>query len=231
MTAQKYCLGFVFNQDLTKVLMLKMLKLYPGKLNGVGGKIKDGESPEWSMYRELYEETRMASNDVFVFKKVVTLTFSDGIELHVFGTRLKGSRASAWDPWYPNNLGPEGHTLDWYHVDLLDDRLFELAGDGNVPYLVQLALRTLQRETIKETPMGAVLVPTTDYEDVKKSFDGLGITYTEREVTFHKMLVLGRVLHVFNLDGAFMHSIPIGAETGRIQCTESNISEIPKESE
>ncbi len=54
-----YVTGFVFSKDLQHVVLLE--KLSPawqkGLLNGVGGKIEDGESPIQAMVRECEEET------------------------------------------------------------------------------------------------------------------------------------------------------------------------------
>lgn len=56
---KKYCLGFCFNRNATEVLLIH--KLRPAwqlhKLNGIGGKIEEGESPYAAMCREFKEET------------------------------------------------------------------------------------------------------------------------------------------------------------------------------
>jgi len=55
---EKYACGFMFNQERTHVALIN--KLRPSwqynKLNGVGGHIEDGESPEEAMSREFMEE-------------------------------------------------------------------------------------------------------------------------------------------------------------------------------
>jgi len=55
---EKYVCGFMFNQERTHVALIN--KLRPSwqynKLNGVGGRIEDGESPEEAMSREFMEE-------------------------------------------------------------------------------------------------------------------------------------------------------------------------------
>lgn len=47
-----------------------------GKLNGVGGKIEPGETPEFAMSREFYEETGIANSSV-EWKHCVTLEGAD----------------------------------------------------------------------------------------------------------------------------------------------------------
>jgi 8-oxo-dGTP pyrophosphatase MutT (NUDIX family) len=61
---QKYVLGFVFDECLDRVLLIKKLKCPPGlesmigSLNAIGGKLdRLGESPEMGMSRECKEES------------------------------------------------------------------------------------------------------------------------------------------------------------------------------
>lgn len=55
---QDYVVGFAFNSDKSKVVLI--LKNRPawqaGKLNGIGGKIDPGETPHEAMVREFQEE-------------------------------------------------------------------------------------------------------------------------------------------------------------------------------
>lgn len=66
MSEVSYCLGFIFNEDETKVLMLKKNKpdWQLGMLNGIGGKreLFDG-SMEGSMVRECTEETKIITTE------------------------------------------------------------------------------------------------------------------------------------------------------------------------
>lgn len=51
---RQYVLGFLFNENLTKVVLVrkKRPEWQCGLLNGVGGKIEDGEPPLDAMVRE-----------------------------------------------------------------------------------------------------------------------------------------------------------------------------------
>lgn len=57
----RYCLGFLFSEapEYRSVCLIRKTKpeWQRGKLNGVGGKIKDGELPLVAMRREFMEET------------------------------------------------------------------------------------------------------------------------------------------------------------------------------
>lgn len=55
----RYVTGFAFSEDRTKVVLIQKTKpeWQAGKLNGVGGKVEDNESPGEAMVREFKEET------------------------------------------------------------------------------------------------------------------------------------------------------------------------------
>ncbi len=59
MSIQKYVLGFALDYDLRKVILIRKEKplWQKGKLNGVGGKIEEGESSLDAMIREFEEES------------------------------------------------------------------------------------------------------------------------------------------------------------------------------
>ena len=61
----RYVLGFMFDQDHKKVLLVE--KTSPawqaGKFNGVGGKLEDGERAVDAMVREFREETGIATDE------------------------------------------------------------------------------------------------------------------------------------------------------------------------
>lgn len=59
MSTQYYCVGFAFSEDRTHVLLLRKNRpaWQAGKLNGVGGKVEEGEPPLDAMVREFREET------------------------------------------------------------------------------------------------------------------------------------------------------------------------------
>lgn len=83
----QYCIGFAYyNTSSTKVILIEKQKpeWQKGLLNGVGGKIEDGETPLFAMQREFKEETDLTVND---WEEYCTLTFSDCI-LHVFRANI-----------------------------------------------------------------------------------------------------------------------------------------------
>lgn len=63
-TMKKYCLGFMFNKKLTDVLLIEKQKpeWQKGFINGIGGKIEQGENSLDAIIREFREETGIDSN-------------------------------------------------------------------------------------------------------------------------------------------------------------------------
>jgi 8-oxo-dGTP diphosphatase len=59
MEMKQYSIGFVFNNNCSRVLLIekKKPKWMKGKWNGIGGKIEDSETPLQAMKRESIEET------------------------------------------------------------------------------------------------------------------------------------------------------------------------------
>lgn len=57
--SKRYVLGFCFNDDFSRVVLIEKQKpeWQKGRLNGVGGKIEPGEYPIHAMAREFKEET------------------------------------------------------------------------------------------------------------------------------------------------------------------------------
>lgn len=77
-----YVLGFLFNHAGTYVQLIR--KINPdwqkGRLNGIGGKIEDGETPENAMEREFKEET---GQEINTWERVCVMESKDWI-VHVF---------------------------------------------------------------------------------------------------------------------------------------------------
>jgi len=87
----KYVVGFSFNEDMSRVLL--MLKNRPewqeGKYNGVGGKIDGDETPIEAMVREFREETGVATLPEDWYELALlhgTDHAGDKFEVHCFST-------------------------------------------------------------------------------------------------------------------------------------------------
>ncbi len=62
---KKYCLGFMFNEKHTDVLLINKERpeWQKGLINGIGGKLEEGENSISAMVREFREETGIDSNE------------------------------------------------------------------------------------------------------------------------------------------------------------------------
>lgn len=60
-----YVVGFMFSPDEQFVLLIRKNRpaWQAGLLNGIGGKIEDGETPRYAMVREFYEEAGFHTNE------------------------------------------------------------------------------------------------------------------------------------------------------------------------
>lgn len=151
-----YTVCFIFNSAGTKILMqLKDRTLYKGKLNGVGGKIEEGELPLDGAYREIEEETSLTREDVPDLKWIATIIACEQCddrykdyypELNFFaGTTENLSKA--------HNPETESEVLvicDIKNGDI-DIPEKDIAGDGNLHYIIPLALRSLKFNTKEVT--------------------------------------------------------------------------------
>lgn len=66
---KQYVLGFIFNEDGTKILLIQKTKpsYQNGKLNGLGGSIEINETPIQAMIRETQEESGIVVTDWKLF--------------------------------------------------------------------------------------------------------------------------------------------------------------------
>ncbi len=72
----KYVVGFLFDNDHRVLLIKKKRPAWQiGKLNGVGGKIEEGETPSDAIRREFLEET---GSDIYVWRYFCRIRFPGG---------------------------------------------------------------------------------------------------------------------------------------------------------
>jgi len=134
---QEYNLGYVFNKDMTKVYLIEINK--PGKfghgvVNGIGGKVDEGESPLNSMRREFNEE---AGQLVTHWKFLGRYTSSEqGYIVYTYMEIVSESYLKEYN-------GPEG-ICKWYDLNNLPDNL-----SSNVITSIHLATLKNSRKNLQ----------------------------------------------------------------------------------
>jgi len=127
-----YVLGFLFNEKLTQVALIRKTKpeWQAGKYNGIGGKIEKGESPLFAIIREFEEETGGKANENFwqLYCNMKSYEF----EVYTFSaigdlTDLKTTTEE------------EVVIIDVDQVNILRDKLL-----SNVPWLIEMAIDKLK---------------------------------------------------------------------------------------
>lgn len=133
----EYTVGFIFTPSFDHVLL--MHKNRPawqvGKLNGIGGKFEQGETPDTCVAREVAEESGLAipaSNWKYIAREI----FEENT-VHFLATVYSGQMDDA------KTLTDE--PVEWIAMEKLPPEVIQ-----NLPYLLLLSKDMLQRKHIKE---------------------------------------------------------------------------------
>lgn len=133
---QKYSLGFIFNSNLQKVLL--MHKLRPqwqnGLINGLGGKCEPEEKIEDCIVREIKEESGVHiernkwinAGDIYGPDWIAT----------IFTTIYRGNTSDM--------KTMEEEKIEWFDIDALPGNTI-----ANVPWLISLCLDMIKNKRIK----------------------------------------------------------------------------------
>lgn len=145
---KKYTVVVLLNGDGSKVLLEKKDRtLFAGMLNGVGGKIEEGETPEQGAYREILEETSLREEDITMLTWLGTLSLPEQCD-----TSNADMYPELW--FYSGIVDDESlakkpvdstEEIAWYSLNN-DGRPvtdLKLAGDGDLQYFIDRARRFL----------------------------------------------------------------------------------------
>ncbi len=125
---QGYNLIIVYTPDASHLLMCKRKKdPYKGLDNLVGGKIEPGENGFDAAYRELYEETGIAREDIPLTHLMDFTYYNQGCYVEVYAGKLL------------RDVQVSGDENDLYWSDL-DHDFFDMslyAGEGNIGHMLE----------------------------------------------------------------------------------------------
>lgn len=110
---KEFSLGFIFNKTGERVLLVHKQKpeWQAGKINGIGGKIEVGETPEDCIARETFEEARLTILPqawIYLGHKS-----EPSATIHIFMTMYEGDTSDAQKgdheevEWFPTDNLPE----------------------------------------------------------------------------------------------------------------------------
>lgn len=137
----KYCLGFIFNEDLSRVLLIhKHSGPYPDCYNGIGGHIKSNEHSAQAMIRETIEETELIIIPAWHY--MFTILFPTETELSVYCTKISDKTLNTLH----GKEIDEGTLYAFTVINCLDVKNTNLAGEGNLPYFIHYAQTLLKGE-------------------------------------------------------------------------------------
>ncbi len=134
---QQYTLGFIFNEALDHVVLMHKAKpeWQAGKLNGIGGKVEEGEDHLSCMVREAKEETNLETrHGDWVFLGEMG---SDGWGMQVFTLTHIGDMQAI--------QSMEAEKVEWFPVAALPDNVL-----GNLYWLVPLAIDKIKNQEFKK---------------------------------------------------------------------------------
>ncbi len=131
----RYTVSFLFNGDLSKVLLIHKLtpEWQKGMVNGLGGKFEAGEDCFRCISREVEEEAGLRTNPS-EWKKIGEL-YSDRWIVDVMTIVYKGKETDA--------KSVERQRVEWFSVSNLPDNLI-----SNLTWLVPLCLDVVQGKEI-----------------------------------------------------------------------------------
>ncbi len=153
--AKEYVVGFLFDAPKEFVVMIQKNRpaWQAGFLNGPGGSIEPGETPEQAMQREFQEEAGVTISNWLAFAKLET----DNVVVHFFTAHRNANLP---------NPSPTDEEVSWYNIYGITGA--DLPVLENIKFLVPMALYALAnrpklgfRVVMKETENFAKATPST----------------------------------------------------------------------
>lgn len=127
---KEFSLGFIFNATGDRVLLVHKQKpeWQAGKINGIGGKLEEGETPEECIARETFEEARLTiPSQAWIF---LGLKSETSATIHIFMTIYEGDTSDAQKgdyeevEWFPTDNLPENCIPNlWWMIPFAQEQM------------------------------------------------------------------------------------------------------------
>lgn len=125
---QGYNCIVVFNPLRDKILFCKRTSdPYKGLYNLVGGKVEPGEGGAHAAYRELFEETGISDQDIYLKHMMDFTYYNQDCYMEVYVGTLNKQVI----------LKPEKHPLFWLDTDEDFFSMDKFAGEGNIGHMMK----------------------------------------------------------------------------------------------
>ncbi len=128
---KNYVVGFVFSKDFESVLLMHKNRpdWQKGLVNGLGGKVEEGESIHACVKREIYEECGLVTTEEQWIRS--GKIYSPTMVVDFFGTTHDGEMSDA--------VTKEDEEVEWFKVNNLPHNLVE-----NITWLIHITLDKLK---------------------------------------------------------------------------------------
>ena len=145
--ANQYSVCFLFNENLTHVLLQRKLRTdFAGLLNGVGGVQRPDEDMFQGAVRKIQDETGVEPADIINFKYLGTLTLPYDCKTKTDTTCVLHYFTGVVRQEKPAQQPGKSELLEWHNVSYVQNTPVSMAskqfaGNGDLQYFVHMALR------------------------------------------------------------------------------------------
>lgn len=132
-----YVVGFVFDVGMNHVLLIHKNRpeWQKGFVNGLGGKIEEGESSLAAVAREIQEESSLEiAEDAWLYAGRI---YSETLSVEFFGSVYEGAMSDA--------RTVEDEFIEWFPVSQLPHNVIE-----NLKWLIPIVIDKMKNQLIKE---------------------------------------------------------------------------------
>jgi 8-oxo-dGTP pyrophosphatase MutT (NUDIX family) len=123
-----YTLIFIFDKSLENVLLInKKEGLFSGKLNGLGGRIKEGENSGLAALRKVEEQVNMTIDDMHLFSEPISICETNTVIISCIVLK---------NPDYHLKIDNDDGQISWFNIK--SNELVDLKNKSLAPHTAYL---------------------------------------------------------------------------------------------